>query len=369
MSTRPKIKKYRVRRGSSLLSSQSDQPVGDGVSSNTRNAGLKEMSAGRAPHLEGTHQHNELFGAATSASTTPRKGRVFGIDISGKTIAAPQEISSATTTDTAAETNTNTSPQTPTTPRHVPDTTSSAPLPEGEATSSKDSTIAAIRKEDLTGRELRMARRMAVRHNITASSDYDAIRQLREQGIDPFKRKNMLEIVAADPQKGSTGSHQLPQKVAPRKTGIPGPALAAEDTRAAEIRRIQLDIARRRRLKLIMLTARLIVFILLPTIVTGYYYYNVATPLYATHSQFLIQQSEAPTSSSGLGGLLSGSPLASSQDSLTVQSYLQSRAAMQRLDNEEGFIAHFSQEDIDPLTRLEAVVPAMKAPSEPIHDM
>jgi len=139
------------------------------------------MAADGATHPEGTHQHNELFGAATSASTTPRKGRVFGIDISGKTIAAPQETSSATTTDTAAETNTNTSPQTPTTmaPPHVPDTTSSAPLPEGEASSSKDSTIAAIRKEDLTGRELRMARRMAVRHNITASSDYDAIRQLR----------------------------------------------------------------------------------------------------------------------------------------------------------------------------------------------
>ena len=52
-------------------------------------------------------------------------------------------------------------------------------------------------------------------------------------------------------------------------------------------------------------------------------------------------------------GLLSGSPLASSQDSITVQGYLQSRDAMLRLDADEGFRDHFSQEFIDPIQRLD----------------
>ena len=62
--------------------------------------------------------------------------------------------------------------------------------------------IDAIRKEGLTGRQLRMARRMAQKHNITAVSDFDAVRQLRARGIDPFERSSILEIVT---QEGGNG--------------------------------------------------------------------------------------------------------------------------------------------------------------------
>ena len=44
--------------------------------------------------------------------------------------------------------------------------------------------------------------------------------------------------------------------------------------------------------------------------------------------------------------------MATQQDSITVQSYLTSRAAMVRLDEEEGFKAVFSDPAIDPLQRL-----------------
>ncbi|MGL4311053.1 MAG: capsule biosynthesis protein, partial [Paracoccaceae bacterium] len=43
---------------------------------------------------------------------------------------------------------------------------------------------------------------------------------------------------------------------------------------------------------------------------------------------------------------------ATSQDSITVQSYLQSRDAMLRLDADHGFKAHFSQPQMDALQRL-----------------
>ncbi|WP_293574562.1 hypothetical protein [Phaeobacter sp.] len=41
----------------------------------------------------------------------------------------------------------------------------------------------AIRKEGLTGRQLRIARRLAQKHNLPATSDFDAVRQLRLMGV------------------------------------------------------------------------------------------------------------------------------------------------------------------------------------------
>ena len=49
-----------------------------------------------------------------------------------------------------------------------------------------EAAIAEIRREGLTGRQLRMARRLAQKQGLTPSSDFDAVRQLREMGIDPF---------------------------------------------------------------------------------------------------------------------------------------------------------------------------------------
>jgi len=50
--------------------------------------------------------------------------------------------------------------------------------------------------------------------------------------------------------------------------------------------------------------------------------------------------------------LFQGTSLATQQDSIAVQSYLASRAAMLRLDGDHGFKAHFSGENIDQVQRL-----------------
>lgn len=215
--------------------------------------------------------------------------------------------------------------------------------------------IADIRREGLTGRQLRMARRLAQKHGLPATSDFDAVRLLRKAGIDPFQRANMLELVGAPGDPGATQAPagdgvRLPQTVRPIQ--VPSTEQRADLSHAADILRIQRDITRRRRRRMARLFARLGFFVLVPTLLAGLYFYAIATPLYATKAEFVIQQAESPASA-GMGGLLRGTTFATSQDSIAVQGYLQSREAMMRLDADIGFRAHFSQPTIDPIQRLD----------------
>ena len=184
--------------------------------------------------------------------------------------------------------------------------------------------INAIRQEGLTGRQLRMARRVAQKNGLSVTSDFDAVRQLRERGIDPFQRANVLDLVAPDDKKTDATAPQmkaatakipadqariqLPQTVA-QKSALPstkvGQAEDPSDRRGREIREIQKDIARRRRRNLIALIGRLTIFVFLPTFMAGYYFYSIATPMYGTKSEFVIQQAEA-TGGGGFGSLFSG---------------------------------------------------------------
>jgi capsular polysaccharide transport system permease protein len=104
----------------------------------------------------------------------------------------------------------------------------------------------------------------------------------------------------------------------------------------------------------VLLAARMFVFVLLPTLFAGWYYYRIATPIYATKSEFVIQQAgpSGAGGGGGLAGLFSGMGLATSQDSIAVQGYLQSRDAMARLETDLGFREHFMTDVFDPLQRL-----------------
>ncbi|KPQ15628.1 MAG: capsular polysaccharide transport system permease protein [Rhodobacteraceae bacterium HLUCCO18] len=239
--------------------------------------------------------------------------------------------------------------------------------PPSGGTPTAEQELAAIRAEGLTGRQLRMARRIAQKHGLAPSSDFDAVRLLRHRGIDPFARGGKLELVVdtgtqpsaapAGTQSQSTGQALAPMSrqttpAVPQPVGVPQPLGA--DERAAEIMKVQRDIARRRRKRLILLATRLSFFVLLPTLLVAFYFYRVATPMYATHTEFIIQKAESGASSGGggLGGLLGGSGFATVQESITVQAFLESREAMLRLEDELGFREHFSQEAIDPLNRI-----------------
>ncbi len=224
------------------------------------------------------------------------------------------------------------------------------------AAPSVEEELAAIRKEGLTGRQLRMARRVAQRHGLPATSDYDAVRLLRRAGIDPFQRASMLDLVHAQGAAASPGAPQKGQgaqlpKVIEERENLPSPEVIKAAERVRSVMDIQADIARRRRRKMLQLFTRLAFFVLLPTLLAGYYYYKVATPMYGTRSEFVIQTADS-TGAGGLGSLFSGSGLATSQDSITVQSYLTSRDAMLRLDQEVGFKKVFEDPAIDPIQRL-----------------
>ena len=269
---------------------------------------------------------------------------------------------------------------------------------------SNDAGIAEIRREGLTGRQLRMARRLAQKNGLSPKSDFDAVRLLRAQGIDPFDRANMLELVtakphskrperpedpmesasrapsqparratsqpsgrpaskptskptdhpAAAPQGGAQRSRpegtvkNLPQTVA-EDAGLPGPVAQDAGFQTHELERIQRDIVRRRRRNLLFLGARLSVFVFLPTVLAGLYFAFVATPSYATKSEFIVQQAE---SGGANAGLLGGTSMATSQDSIMVQDFLTSREALAKLDADHGYRAHFSSENVDVIQRL-----------------
>ncbi len=240
--------------------------------------------------------------------------------------------------------------------------------PQPSAAPNDADQIDAIRREGLTGRQLRMARRVAQKQGLAVTSDFDAVKQLRAAGIDPFQRNTILELVAPDdaadkpktPDAGGAatqeiGRIQLPQTVADPGANLPSTErVDPADSRASEIFKIQRDIAKRRRRKLMLLLSRLAFFVFLPTILVGYYFFALATPMFATNSEFVIQQAEPASGAGGLGGMFAGTSMATQQDSITVQSYLASRAALVRLNEEHGFQAHFSDENIDGIQRLPA---------------
>jgi capsular polysaccharide transport system permease protein len=268
---------------------------------------------------------------------------------------------------TSAQSSQMASPQSPASAGapEAPAMSHSAPPPgdaprTGEVSSSQqvasEADIDAIRQEGLTGRQLRMARRVAHKHGLAPTSDFDAVRLLRAKGIDPFQRTNMLELVkpeASAQTKKPQPRMQLPQTIpVDKKEQLPSTEVTnPAERRAAEIRQIQHEIARRRRKKMMLLMARLAAFVFLPAIIAGYYFFAVATPMYSTKSEFLIIKNDG--AGSPTGGLFAGSPFATATDAIAVQSYLQSKDAMLRLSEDEGFKEHFSSDAIDPIQRLE----------------
>jgi capsular polysaccharide transport system permease protein len=334
MTTKPKARKFRIRRTT---------PGAEGGAGPT--PASAPANTARRPD---SPQHPE--GAAHPAQATPAQ-------------------------PTPAQANQGSAQATPANPaqaRHAPPVPPGAQPHGGNIASARETKaetdIDAIRREGLTGRQLRMARRVAQKHGLAPISDFDAVRQLRVRGIDPFQRANMLELVVpGEDGKGGgggkgglpvdtggqppdTGRVQLPQTVQADKQTLPSTeTVSPAQRRQAEITEIQRDIARRRRRKLALLFTRLSAFVFIPTILAGYYYFVMATPMYATNTQFLILAADG--GGSGLRGLLP-SQYATSQDSIAVQSYLQSKDAMRRLDAEHGFKAHFSSDKIDSIQRL-----------------
>ncbi|WBU62940.1 capsule biosynthesis protein [Paracoccus aerodenitrificans] len=259
---------------------------------------------------------------------------------------------------------------------------SAAAMSDSQEEPSLKARIEAVKSEELTGRQLRLARRIAAMHGIDVDSDEEAVVMLRDRGVDPFHRSSLANVLASAGVSGAddqakaeqgqkrsraTGSQLAlrreppvpaggqalgqitPVKVPADRANLPSREEMTEERRAAEIIRIQRDIARRRRIRQFWLAVRLLLMVGIPTIIAGWYYFRVATPLYESRSQFLIQQADSGAETGG-GSMLSG--VMTNPDSVSVQSYLVSKNAMLRLDEENGFREAFQDPALDPLLRL-----------------
>ena len=235
-----------------------------------------------------------------------------------------------------------------------------------------EAALATIAAERLSGRHLRRAIQIAQVHGITAKSEFDAVRLLREAEIDPFSLVSLVRVDSSQPEAGPAlrkGGDSPPRAAALEVARLPGDTVElpkrtkpagvhstiqrAEANQVAEILQLHHDIARQRRRRLALLAARMFAFVLLPTIIVGWYFNVAATPMYSVRSELLIQKAGPASSGGSLSELFSGSAFATSQDSIAVQDYLRSREAMVRLEADLGFRSHFQSEGIDVLQRLE----------------
>ena len=238
------------------------------------------------------------------------------------------------------------------TPQPANSQTRAASQPAAEQPLSARDEIELIKKENLTGRQLRIARRVAQKHGLQVTSDLDAVRVLRKNEIDPFEASNNM-LKAAAGNAPATAPANLPATV--RRTDVSEAAPIDNAQRLADVYKIQQDLVKRRRKRIAATLAKLICFVAIPSILAGYYFYRVATPMYASFTEFVIQKADNPSiAGAGASSLLSSSLLATAQDSIAVQGYLSSRDAMTRLDKDLGFKAAFQEDRVDALQRLDA---------------
>lgn len=163
------------------------------------------------------------------------------------------------------------------------------------------------------------------------------------------------EARKADKSAGPSDDVKLParhreQSVAKVEPGKPdAPPI---DPRDAEIEAIQRELVQRRRRRFVLLWLRLAFFVFLPAALVGNYYYNYATPFYASEARVTLNPASASLNSGSAAGIAAGTTII--RDSIAVQEFLTSREAMRILDQDLGIIAHYSQTDIDPIQRLPA---------------
>lgn len=218
--------------------------------------------------------------------------------------------------------------------------------PEDDNNKQEEKTDAPKRKPKRGPVYYRRARRKARQLGLVADNDEHAAQLLEERGINVMKDDVSLIDAGKDGEvlmtpEGGSG-------VSETASGI----TLNDAERLAQVHAIQRDLVKRRRRRFGLLFLRLFFFVVLPTYFVGNYYYNEATPMYETKAEFVIQKSESG-GGMGLSSLLSGTGFANSADSIVVQGYLTSREAMLRLNREHGFLAHFQQDVIDDLQRLD----------------
>lgn len=332
MTTNPKAKRFRIRTTGPVGAMPEGWDPEKEIGPATRSTAAAPPSAEPAP------------AAAPETASTPPEAAVVAYE--------PDELTLPRRAKRDARAQEDTPPPAP---------ISADPAKEAEAPAGSPPQAAphSYSADNLSSRQLRVLRRVAQKNGVEAETDQESLRILLARGIDPFdkdpfERSFLPDIKARSGKEGEEDEPHLPEALR-GKTRNPSqfspPPASSSERRQKEIMSMQRDIARRRRRKTLQLLTRLSFFVFLPTLLAGYYYYFVATPMYSTKSEFLILQADGAGTS--VSSLFSGTQFATNQDSIAVQSYLQSKDAMLRLDADVGFEEHFTQDWIDPIQRLQ----------------
>ena len=210
--------------------------------------------------------------------------------------------------------------------------------------------------------EARLSRR-AARRQARQQLDAEKLKLLAAEA-----EKGRAEIAAEEAKAVEAEEAKKPAKQAPPPATIEQnkpPALkqaadiavideeafeAARRAREARMRQIRGELRRRRRWRAFWMLVRFAVFVLGPTALVGWYYYEKATDMYVSESTMVFKSGSSQSTGGGLLGALTGS---SPTDSVALQEYIMSRDILQRLDKDHGIVSHFQAEDIDWLHRLD----------------
>ena len=181
--------------------------------------------------------------------------------------------------------------------------------------------LQAIRDEGFSTEQLLRARQAATRLGLRFINGLDAVRVLRAAGhqvqLAPPKRDRLPQLASPEPNEKTSEQSDPDYRKARRAAW------------------------------------RLGAFVLAPTVAAAIYFTHFATPIFATHSEFVIQRpDQAGTPMAGPGAAMAGSALAGNQDAISVQGYLTSRSAFDEMDRTEGFTQHFSAPSIDIFHRI-----------------
>ncbi|MGB0852008.1 MAG: hypothetical protein ACPGVA_06750 [Pikeienuella sp.] len=128
---------------------------------------------------------------------------------------------------------------------------------------------------------------------------------------------------------------------------------AAQAAREARMSVIRQELRRRRRLRTFWLLFRFALFVLAPTVVVGWLYYEKATDMYVSVSSLVFKGGAATGGDAG-GGLFGGGATPISNPAIDLQEFILSRDMLRRLDQDHDYIKHFQSEEIDEFHRLAA---------------
>lgn len=124
-----------------------------------------------------------------------------------------------------------------------------------------------------------------------------------------------------------------------------------ETETAAPTPQVRSDRAALRFRRRVLTGARLLVFVVLPGALAGWYFFVMASPLYMAETRFVIQTPFAAAASQQ-GQTVQETAAREASLAAALHEFLRARPALRQLDSEEGFKAHFQQEHVDPVRRL-----------------